>query len=84
MFIFSYVEAHKVQQRCNAMQKEQKDAWINARNIKIEAAMNKLRQKQDTELGALQKKIKTGQDEQLKDRGIEEGRLKLKYANACK
>ena len=66
------------------MQKEQKDAWINARNIKIEAAMNKLRQKQDTELGALQKKIKTGQDEQLKDRGIEEGRLKLKYANACK
>ena len=46
--------------------------------------MNKLRQKQDTELGALQKKIKTGQDEQLKDRGIEEGRLKLKYANACK
>lgn len=46
--------------------------------------MNKLRHKQEAELTALQKKIKTGMDEQTKDRGIEEGRLKLKYSNVCK
>ena len=53
------------------MEKEETAAWINARNIKIETALNKLRNKQDQELTALQKKIKTGMDEQAKDRGIE-------------
>ena len=59
---FSYVEAHKVQERCNQMEKEETAAWINARNIKIETALNKLRNKQEQELTALQKKIKTGMD----------------------
>lgn len=33
---------------------------------------------------ALHKKIKTGMDEQTKDRGVEENRLRLKYSNVCK
>lgn len=53
------------------MEKEEKEAWLNARNIKIETAINKLRHKQESELAALQKKIKTGMDEQMKDRSIE-------------
>lgn len=44
---------------------------MNARALKIQAGINKLKNKHEGELGALQKKIKTGMDEQLKDRGIE-------------
>lgn len=44
---------------------------MNTRALKVEAGINKLRHKHEGELGALQKKVKTGMDEQLKDRGIE-------------
>ena len=43
---------------------------MNARNIKIETAITKLKNKQENQLAALQKKIKTGMSEQTKDRGI--------------
>ena len=63
------------------MEKYEKDAWINARNLKIETASNTMRAKQASELMALQKKIKTGLDEQTKERGKEEGRINLKFNN---
>ena len=50
------------------LEKSEKEAWLNARNNKIEVASNTLRAKQNAEMTALQKKIKTGMDEQLKDR----------------
>ena len=65
---FSYTEAHKVQARLAELEKSEKEAWLNARNNKIEVASNTLRAKQNAEMTALQKKIKTGMDEQLKDR----------------
>ncbi len=40
-----------------------------------------MRAKQASELMALQKKIKTGLDEQTKERGKEEGRINLKFNN---
>jgi hypothetical protein len=63
------------------LERSEKEAWINARNLKIDTAANTLRAKQATELAALQKKIKTGLDEQNKDRVKEELRLNQKYAN---
>lgn len=36
----------------------------------METALNTLRHKQNAEMTALQKKIKTGMDEQTKDRGV--------------
>ncbi len=54
---------------------------MNARNLKIETASNTLRAKQAAELAALQKKIRTGVDEQNKERSKEEARLNLKYHN---
>ena len=54
---------------------------MNARNIKIETSCNTLRAKQATELASLQKKIRTGLDEQNKERGREEARINLKYRN---
>lgn len=43
---------------------------MNARNTKIETAVNTLNAKQQAEMTALQKRIKTGLDEQNKDRHI--------------
>lgn len=47
------MEAHKVQEECREMEKEEKIAWINARSAKIESALKKLKHKQDQELKAL-------------------------------
>ena len=66
------------------MEKHEKEAWITARNKKIEIALNKLQTKHDGQLAALQKKIATNQSEQTKIRGVQESKLKLKYANSCK
>ena len=66
------------------MEKHEKEAWITARNKKIDIALNKLKAKHDGQLAALQKKIATNQSEQTKIRGVQESKLKLKYANSCK
>lgn len=63
------------------LEKAEKEAWLNARSLKIETAINTLKAKQAAELAALNKKIKTGLDEQTKDRHNEEYRLNQKYAN---
>lgn len=47
-------------------------------------AGNTLRVKQASELTALQKKIRTGVDEQNKERGREETRINQKYFNIAK
>jgi Rad3-related DNA helicase len=47
------LEAHKIQEECREMEKEEKIAWINARSAKIETALKKLRHKQEQELKAL-------------------------------
>ena len=70
-WLFRYPEAAKVQERLALLEKVEKDAWLNARNLKIETAINTLKAKQAAELAALQKKIKTGLDEQTKDRNNE-------------
>lgn len=79
--LFSYAEAHLVQTRISEMVKVEKDKWLSNRNSKIETALSTLRGNQDVELAALKKKIKTGLDEQNKDRKKEEERIMLKYGN---
>jgi hypothetical protein len=73
-----------VQQRLADLEKSEKEAWLNARSLKIETALNTLRAKQAAELAALQKKVRTGVDEQTKERKREEERINQKYANIAK
>ncbi|CAM6005956.1 unnamed protein product [Sphagnum balticum] len=63
------------------MERAEKEVWTNARNLKIETAVNTLKAKQAAEMAALQKKVKTGLDEQNKERHFEEVRLNQKYGN---
>lgn len=73
-----------MQARLAELEKSEKEAWLNARNLKIETSINTLRARQAAELAALQKKIRTGVDEQTKERTKEEARLSQKYANIKK
>lgn len=70
----NYVEAHKVQCKINAMDKEESDNWVIMRANKIDTALSQLRAKQNNEMTALKKRISTSRDEQNKDRKFEEER----------
>ena len=63
------------------LEQSEKEAWLNARSNKIETAINTLRGKQALEMTALQKKIKAGLDELLKERNKEKNRISKKYEN---
>ncbi len=41
----NYVEAHKVQTKITAMDKEENENWLNARANKIQTAINQLKAK---------------------------------------
>lgn len=79
-----YIEAHKVQQRCMKLEKEETDKWLVIREKKILNQRAQLEQKHINELSALRKRIMTGQDEQRKARSLELERLLQKYQNMRK
>jgi len=79
-----YIEAHKVQQRCMKLEKEETDKWLLIREKKILNQRAQLEQKHFNELNALRKRIMTGQDEQRKARSLELERLLQKYQNMRK
>jgi len=79
-----YIEAHKVQQKCNKMEKDELDRFLATRDSKIRQQRSLFLAKQENELKALQKRIATGQEEQRKSRAIELERLLQKYQNAKK
>ena len=74
-----YVEAHKVQQLCNQLEKDEFDKWQERRKKKMENMMKLLESKHKNELEALRKRILAGQDEQRKARSLELERLTLKF-----
>mmetsp|Transcript_19807 Transcript_19807/g.22806 ORF Transcript_19807/g.22806 Transcript_19807/m.22806 type:complete len:285 (+) Transcript_19807:52-906(+) len=79
-----YIEAHKVQQKCLKMEKEEIEKWKIIRDQKIKNQRIQIEQKQQTELQALRKRIATGQEEQRKSRAAELERLLQKYQNSKK
>lgn len=79
-----YAEAHKIQQRCLKLEKEELDRYTPLREKKILSQKVQLEQKQLNELNALRKRISSGQDEQRKARSLELERLLQKYQNVRK
>ena len=84
LFIISYIEAHKVQQRCLQLEKDEFEKWTRFRDQKLKNQRVQFEQKQQNELFALQKRITSGQEEQRKARAMELERLLQKYQNAKK
>lgn len=66
-----YLEAHKVQQKCQDMEREEQDKWDQVRDQKIRNQLNQLILKQNQELNALRKRITSAQEEQTKTRASE-------------
>mmetsp|Transcript_25347 Transcript_25347/g.22386 ORF Transcript_25347/g.22386 Transcript_25347/m.22386 type:complete len:292 (+) Transcript_25347:23-898(+) len=79
-----YIEAHKVQQKCYQLEKQEADKWQNNRESKMKHQRSQLQTRQDNELNALRKRIIAGQEEQRKARSIELQRLLQKYQNVKK
>lgn len=82
--IYSYNEAHKIQEKANKLCKAETESWNQARNLKIENALSILKNKQKSELANLQKRIKTSRAEKNKEKDIETEKINLKYENLMK
>eukprot|EP01017_Pseudomicrothorax_dubius_P049840 TRINITY_DN9329_c0_g1_i3.p1 TRINITY_DN9329_c0_g1~~TRINITY_DN9329_c0_g1_i3.p1 ORF type:complete len:193 (-),score=76.89 TRINITY_DN9329_c0_g1_i3:140-718(-) len=79
-----YIEAHKVQQRCLMLEREEQEKWSAIREGKIRNQVNLLVTKQQQELAALRQRVSSAQDEQRKARSVELERLIQKYQNIKK
>lgn len=77
----NYAEAHKVQVKIQALEKQQNPKFANDREKKIGNLMYQYRQKQETEMKALAQKLKMLYDEKKKMYDVEGAKLKQKYEN---
>ncbi|CAD8127137.1 unnamed protein product [Paramecium sonneborni] len=80
----NYQEAHITQQRILSMERDEYEKWNQQRSCKIRNLILQLKQKQSTELSALQQRIISGQEEQRKIRSQELEKLLQKYQNVRK
>lgn len=79
-----YGEAHKVQQRINMLTRSENISWDKERKRKIMQQESHLDKKQEVELNALKKRLKTVEDEMNVQRVAELESLLQKYQNAKK
>merc|ERR1712000_689412 len=79
-----YAEAHKVQQKCSQLEKDELEKWLKIRAHKLAAGETRFLTKQNIELQALKKKIQSGADEQRKQRALELEKLLQRYQNVKK
>lgn len=79
-----YGEAHKVQQRINLLTRSENISWDKERKRKIMQQESHLDKKQEIELNALKKRLKTIEDEMNVTRVAELESLLQKYQNAKK
>eukprot|EP01017_Pseudomicrothorax_dubius_P016473 TRINITY_DN186_c0_g1_i3.p1 TRINITY_DN186_c0_g1~~TRINITY_DN186_c0_g1_i3.p1 ORF type:complete len:245 (-),score=94.23 TRINITY_DN186_c0_g1_i3:362-1096(-) len=63
-----YIEAHKVQQKCNMIVLEELEKWNVTRDTKIRNQINQLTIKQQQELNAFRQRVAASQDETAKTR----------------
>ena len=66
------------------MEKKESEEWLKAKADKIDAALDQLRQKQEIEMKALQKRIYSGKSEMEVQRTKAEAKLALKHSNMSK
>eukprot|EP01017_Pseudomicrothorax_dubius_P038119 TRINITY_DN5672_c0_g1_i1.p1 TRINITY_DN5672_c0_g1~~TRINITY_DN5672_c0_g1_i1.p1 ORF type:complete len:309 (-),score=117.76 TRINITY_DN5672_c0_g1_i1:162-1088(-) len=79
-----YIEAHKVQQKCNSIVMEEIEKWNTIRDQKIRNQISQLVTKQSQELNAFRQRVTSNQDESNKMRTAELERLIQKYQNIRK
>jgi len=79
-----YIEAHKIQQQCMKLERQEVEKWATVREQKIRNQKAQLEKKQNNELNAIKKRIVTGQEEQRKARSLDLERLLHKYQNIRK
>ncbi|CAD8133990.1 unnamed protein product [Paramecium pentaurelia] len=80
----NYMEAHLIQQKILAQERDELEKWTVGRQQKIRNLISQLRQKQINELNALTQRILSGQEEQRKIRSQELEKLLQKYQNVRK
>ncbi|CAD8049387.1 unnamed protein product [Paramecium sonneborni] len=80
----NYMEAHLIQQKILAQERDELEKWTQGRQQKIRNLITQLRQKQINELNALTQRILSGQEEQRKIRSQELEKLLQKYQNVRK
>ncbi|CAD8075668.1 unnamed protein product [Paramecium sonneborni] len=80
----NYLEAHVIQSRIQAQERDEYEKWTSCRQQKIRNLITQLRQKQINELNALTQRILSGQEEQRKIRSQELEKLLQKYQNVRK
>jgi len=79
-----YIEAHKIQQQCMKLERQEVEKWQSVREQKIKNQKAQLEHKQANELNAIRKRIVTGQEEQRKARSLDLEKLLHKYQNIRK
>jgi len=77
-------EAHKVQQRINLLSRNENVAWDKEKKRKVMQQESHLDKKQEIELSALKKRLRTVEDEMNVTRIAELESLLQKYQNAKK
>ena len=77
----NYVEAHKVQVKIHAMEKQENPKFASDRQKKINNHILQFKQKQQMEMKALVQKLKMGYEEKKKMFSSESAKLKQKYQN---
>ena len=75
----NYIEAHRVQQKANKLEKEQLEKHSRFRSNKKKQQLQLLKNKQESELEALKMRIQLQVDERERDRIREEEILRQKY-----
>lgn len=74
-----FMEAAKVQREIETMEQQEQELFEGERLAKIQTQMAHLRNKQVQEMAALVKKVKTGVEEQARNRALEQERLEMKF-----
>ena len=77
----NYAEAHRVQLKIQALEKEENPKFATDRTKKINNLMAQMRLKQEVEMRALKQKLKLGFEEKVKCFDNEGNTLSQKYEN---
>jgi len=74
-----YMDAHKIQQRIQQIEREETEKYTLQRNNRIKNLLNLLKTRQTNEINAIRQRIISGQEEQRKIRSQELEKLLQKY-----
>lgn len=76
-----YTEAHKIKLKCDALEAFELEKWQNSKQQEMFQREAKYKHQKQQELLALQKRVRTGREEQKKQRQLDLERLLQRYQN---